>query len=98
MEILGSLEHLVLLAVRVEVGANGMAIVALLEGKGLTRNSPGSIYTTLDRLTRKKLLKKTVQAARPIRGGRHRYAYTLTASGTKRLEEHSALVGSFDPA
>ena len=47
--------------------------------------SLGSIYTPLERLTRKGLLTSYLTEATPERGGRHKRVYQLTQAGRQAL-------------
>ena len=47
--------------------------------------SLGSVYTPLERLTRKGLLASYLTEATPERGGRHKRVYQLTPSGRRAL-------------
>lgn len=52
--------------------------------------SVGALYTTLDRLERRGLLKSTWGEATAVRGGKRKRYYTLTAAG------HDALARAWD--
>ncbi len=85
-ESLGDLETLILLAtLRLGEEAYGVSIrdeIAARTGRRLTR---GAIYTALRRLGDKKLLEAEVGSPTPIRGGRAKRFFTVSAIGMKRL-------------
>ena len=83
---LGDFEFTILAAVA-QLGdeAYGAAIHRLILEK-LGRNAAvGAIYLTLRRLSDKKLLTSRVSDPTPVRGGRARRHYRLTASGAASL-------------
>ena len=83
---LGEFELLVLLSV-LRIGqddasaASGAAIARELEEQAQRRVSRGALYTTLDRLEGKGLLRWKIAAGGPERGALPRRAYTVTARG-----------------
>jgi PadR family transcriptional regulator, regulatory protein PadR len=84
--ILGEFEHLVLLAVlRLEADANGAAIARELEEQAGRRVSRGALYTTLDRLEVKGLLRWKLAVGSAERNTLPRRAYTVTARGMGAL-------------
>ncbi len=79
---LGEFEQIVLLAIlRLKDKAYGVSIRAeILEH---TRRDPsaGALYTTLDRLEQKGMLRSRTGEPTPQRGGRAKRYYTVTAAG-----------------
>lgn len=85
-EQLGAFEELVLLAVHgLGDAAYGMAVQEMLEGVTGRSVSLGPVYTVLDRLEGKGLVRSTVVAGTPTRGGRSRRVFRLTAAGSRAL-------------
>lgn len=85
-EQLGAFEELVLLAVRgLDDEAYGIAVQQLLEQETGRSVSLGPVYTVLDRLEGKGLVRSTMVAGTPTRGGRSRRVFTLTAAGSRAL-------------
>ena len=83
---LGELEQLVLLAIlRLGDGAYGVSIRAELAERTGRRIVPGALYTTLDRLEDKGVLRSYLGEHTPERGGRAKRYYSLTASGKRSL-------------
>jgi DNA-binding PadR family transcriptional regulator len=79
---LGEFEYLLLTAaVRLGEDAYGAAIRQEIEGTTERRCSIGAIYTTLDRLEVKGLLKTWMGEATPQRGGRRKRMVRVTAKG-----------------
>ena len=85
---LGEFEQVVLLAIlKLETeGAYGVSIRATISAHTKRNPTPGAIYTTLDRLERKKLVRSTVGEATPQRGGRAKRYYRVTALGLAALK------------
>jgi DNA-binding PadR family transcriptional regulator len=87
---LGEFEQLVLLSVlriaRTDpAGASGAAIARELEERAGRRVSRGALYTTLDRLEGKGLLRWKIALGGPERGALPRRAYAVTARGVTAL-------------
>ena len=86
---LGEFEQLVLLAVlRAAQGgatASGVAVARELERQAGRRVSRGALYTTLDRLEGKGLLRWRIAPGSDDRGALPRRAYAVTARGTEAL-------------
>jgi DNA-binding PadR family transcriptional regulator len=79
---LGEFEHLVLLAVlRLGEDAYAVPIRAEIEERAGRAVARGALYTTLDRLEQKSLLRSRLGEALAERGGRPRRYYTVTARG-----------------
>ena len=92
---IGALELATLLAVaRLREDAYGLAIRRDLIERLDRDYTPGAIYTTLQRLEDKGLLKSQAGAPLPVRGGRSRRCYTLTGSGSRALRNAERLAGS----
>ena len=85
-DFLGEFEQMVLLAVmRLGERAYGLAIRDELEAVAGRRPSSGSLYTTLDRMERKGLIRSRAGEAPPARGGRARRYVTVTPAGQTLL-------------
>ena len=79
---LGEFEYLVLsAAVRLDNAAYGAAIRLDIEQSTGRRCSIGALYTTLDRLESKGLIKTRMGGATPERGGRPKRMVRVTAKG-----------------
>jgi DNA-binding PadR family transcriptional regulator len=88
--VLGDFEQLVLLGVlRLERDdeAYGAAIRQELHTRSGRDVSINAVYTTLDRLERKGLLKSWVGDPTPVRGGRRRKCYALRPAGVAALRQ-----------
>ena len=83
---LGEFEHLVLLAVlRLGEDAYAVPVRAEIEHRGGRKVARGALYTTLDRLEQKALVRSRLGEALAERGGRPRRYYTGTARGRASL-------------
>ena len=81
---LGEFEYLLLTAaVRLGENAYGAAIRLEIENSTERRCSLGALYTTLDRLETKGLLKTWMGDATPQRGGRAKRMVRVTAKGVQ---------------
>jgi PadR family transcriptional regulator PadR len=79
---LGEFEQLVLLAIlRLQTEAHGVGIGRALEADAGRSVSRGALYTTLDRLEAKGLVRWKLVAGGAERGRLPRRAYTVTARG-----------------
>ena len=87
---LSEFELYVLLAV-VRLGSDvpGAAVRAEIERASGRSPSIGAVHTTLGRLEDKGLVRHGLSDPEPVRGGRARKCYALTAAGRRALE-HSA--------
>jgi DNA-binding PadR family transcriptional regulator len=87
-ERLGEFEELVLLCVR-QLGddAYGAAIQEMLRVSAGREVTLGAIYAALDRTVRKGLAKSWMGDPAPVRGGRAKRFYALTAEGEQALLE-----------
>jgi DNA-binding PadR family transcriptional regulator len=85
---LGDFEQLVLLGVlRLEDAAYGAAIRQEIHARSGRDVSINAVYTTLDRLEGKGLLKSWVGDPTPQRGGRRRKFYALRPAGVAALRQ-----------
>lgn len=83
---LGELEQLILLAIlRLGPDAYGLSIARALEAHAGRRLSRGALYTTLDRLETKGLLRWKTETGGPERAGLPRRVYAVTARGVAAL-------------
>jgi len=84
--ILGEFELLVLLAlVRLGNGAYGASILKEIRDRTGRVPSEGTVYMTLGRLTKKKLIASYVGLPTHARGGRRRRHYLIDTGGQKAL-------------
>jgi DNA-binding PadR family transcriptional regulator len=82
----GEFEQLVLLAIlQLNSGAYGPNISAELEEKAGRRVSRGALYSSLDRLQQKGLIKWKIEAATSSRGGHAKRLFEVTPDGVKTL-------------
>jgi PadR family transcriptional regulator, regulatory protein PadR len=93
MNRLGAFEHLLLLAlVRLGDGTYGVPIRDELEARTGRLVSPGAIYTALDRLEQRGLVRSQLGEPTPARGGKRKRCYRLTAKGSVALRDaHGAI-------
>ncbi|MEP6729929.1 MAG: helix-turn-helix transcriptional regulator [bacterium] len=85
---LGSLELAALLTVaRLADDAYGLAVRRDLIERTRRDHSVGAVYTTLQRLEDKGLLKSRMSDPLPVRGGRARRHFTLTSAGARALRD-----------
>jgi PadR family transcriptional regulator, regulatory protein PadR len=85
---LGDFEQLVLLGVlRLEEGAYGAAIRQEIHARSGRDVSINAVYTTLERLEGKGLLRSWVGEPTPQRGGRRRKFYALRPAGLAALRQ-----------
>ena len=90
---LGELEQLVLLALlRLGDGAYGMTVREELVQVARRRPSYATIYSTLQRLESKGLVKARLGDPTPERGGRRKRLFTLTPAGSSVLRQSLAAV------
>jgi len=92
---LGTLEHLLLLALlRLGDDASGVPIRDEIERRTDRVVSPGAIYTSLDRLERRGLVRSRLGEPTPQRGGKRKRHYRLTPTGADAIRRtHAAIVG-----
>jgi len=85
---LGSLELATLLTVaRLGDEAYGLAVRHALAERTGRDYSVGAVYTTLQRLEDKGLLRSHASEPLPVRGGRSRRHFTLTGSGARAIRD-----------
>jgi PadR family transcriptional regulator, regulatory protein PadR len=85
---LGDFEQVILLAlVRLEGEAHGVAIASEIERRTSRKVAPGALYTVLDRLEEKGLVKSWVGDSTPERGGRRRRVYRLQKAGARAVRD-----------
>ncbi len=90
-DLLGTFEQAVLLAVwNLAAQAYGRAILRGTQAALDREAAAGAVYATLDRLEQKGLLTSRVEAGTPVRSGRARRYYRLTALGVRALNESKA--------
>lgn len=83
---LGEFEQLVLIAiVRLDEDAYGATIRREIEERTARRLSISAVYTTLDRLERKGLVRSWIGQPTAERGGRRRKHFALQAPGARAL-------------
>lgn len=84
---LGALELTILLAVaRLGPEAHGLAVRRDISERTGHDYSVGAVYTTLDRLLDKGLVSSRTTEPLPVRGGRSRREFRLTAAGTRAID------------
>ena len=85
---LGELEQILLFAL-VALGddAYGVTIRELIDSETGRAPSPGAIYTGYERLERRGMVESRFGEATPVRGGRPKRHYAITAKGAKALRE-----------
>jgi PadR family transcriptional regulator PadR len=87
-DVLGEVEHLVLLAVvRLGDTAYGVTIRREIERVTGREVAMGALYTALDRLQRKDFVRSSLSDPIPERGGRSRRQYRLRPSGAAALRQ-----------
>src|ERR671918_2918570 len=83
---LGEFEQLILLAIlRLGDGAYGVTIRAELADRAGRSVAPGALYTALERLEAKGLVRSRMGDPTPQRGGRAKRYVTVTAAGMRAL-------------
>jgi PadR family transcriptional regulator PadR len=92
-EPLGSLEHIVLLAVMgLESDAYGMTVRRAIESATGRDISIGAVYATLVRLESKRLIKSHTGEPTAERGGRAKRYFRMTASGEGALRNTHEII------
>ncbi len=82
----GEFEQIVLLAIlRLGEDAYGVSIRAEIAACTGRKPTPGSIYTTLDRLESKGFVKSRLGDATPVRGGRAKRYFSVTRTGVEAV-------------
>jgi PadR family transcriptional regulator len=90
---LGEFEHLLLLTVlRLGSDAYGSDIARDLATRAGRRVTRGALYSSLDRLEQKGLLRWKAAEGSPLREGLPRRLYTVTGSGVAALRESRNLL------
>ena len=88
---LGSFEQAVLLAIiRLDDGAYGRAVLNEVAARLERDVAAGAVQATLERLERKGLVRSTLGSGTPIRDGRARRFYTVSAAGLHELNDARA--------
>ena len=83
---LGEFEQIVLLAIlRLDDHAYGVAIRSEIATHSRREAAPGALYTTLDRLEDKGLVRCKLGESTPERGGHAKRYYTVTAKGVQAV-------------
>ena len=83
---LGEFEQLILLAIlRLGDQAYGVTIRTEISVRAGRTVAPGALYTALDRLEEKGLVRSRMGEPTPQRGGRAKRYFTVTASGAKAI-------------
>lgn len=87
-DLLGAFEQAVLLAiVRLAANAYGRTILHEAQASLGRQVSAGAVYTTLDRLEQRGLVRSRLEQGTEARGGRPRRYYTVAAEGVNALNE-----------
>ena len=87
-ELLGAFEQAVLVAIlRLGDGAYGRTILHQVQNSLARQVSAGSVYTTLDRLENRGLVRSKLADGTPVRGGRTRRYYVVAAGGVRALND-----------
>jgi DNA-binding PadR family transcriptional regulator len=90
-DLLGTFEQAVLLAVwNLTDQAYGRAILRGTQEALDREGAAGAVYATLDRLEQKGLVSSRVESGTPVRSGRARRYYQLTAVGVRALNDSKA--------
>lgn len=103
MKLLSRSEEIILLAIlKLKDGAYGVSIrEQIFKDTGDTW-SFASIYTPLEKLTRKKYVLKTKGEPSPERGGKSKYLYSLTQDGkfalSNILHSHNRVWAGINPS
>ena len=92
---IGQLELIVLLAVaRLGEEAYGLGVRRDVSERTGRDYSIGAVYTTLQRLEDKGLLRSKATDPLPVRGGRSRRLFKLTAAGARAMREAERIATS----
>ncbi len=90
---LGEFEHVVLLAIlQLSDDAHAITIREHLAAGAERSVSRGALYATLERLTRKELLRWETDEATPSRGGMPRRRFTVTTKGVKAIRTSQRMI------
>jgi DNA-binding PadR family transcriptional regulator len=91
MNRLGQFEQLLLLAlVRLGDDTYGVPIKEEIEARTGRTVSPGAVYTALDRLETRGLVRSRLGEPTPERGGKRKRTYRLTAKGSEAIAQAHA--------
>jgi PadR family transcriptional regulator PadR len=83
---LGEFEQIVLLAIlRLDKDAYGVSIRAEIAARTGREPAPGALYTTLDRMEEKGMVRSWMGEATPQRGGRPKRRFAVTRAGRSAL-------------
>ena len=86
-ELLGSLEHIILLALaRLDESAHGMIVRREIEERIGRNISIGAVYATLERLEAKGYVSSFTGEPTPERGGRAKRLFRVEAAGKRALQ------------
>jgi PadR family transcriptional regulator, regulatory protein PadR len=86
-ELLGSLEHIILLALaRLDDGVHGMIVRREIEERTGRNISIGAVYATLERLEAKGYVSSFTGEPTPQRGGRAKRLFHVEAAGKRALQ------------
>ncbi len=85
---LGEVEQLLLVAlVALRDKAHGVEVRELIEKQGDKSLSPGAIHTGFERLQRRGYVESQLGDPTPVRGGRRKRHYRITAAGARALRD-----------
>lgn len=85
---LGEFEQIVLLAIlRLRENAYGVTIRSEISVRTGRRTTRGALYTTLDRLEDKGLVRSKMGDPTPMRGGRAKRYYAVSAAGIRAIAQ-----------
>jgi len=86
-ELLGSLEHVILLALmQLDESAHGMIVRREIEERTGRNISIGAVYATLERLEEKGYVSSFTGQPTPERGGRAKRLFRIEAAGKRALQ------------
>jgi PadR family transcriptional regulator PadR len=92
-DVLGAFEQAILLSVvRLGGDAYGRAVLKEVQSRLKRDVSAGALYTTLDRLEKRALLRSRLEPGSVARAGRPRRFYSVTGAGARALNESRATV------
>ncbi len=92
---IGEFEQLILLALlRLESDAYGVTIRREIHRRTGRDVAQGAVYTVLNRLADKGLVRSRIAETAPARGGRRRKYYQLSPAGARALHRSLADVGA----
>jgi DNA-binding PadR family transcriptional regulator len=87
-DVLGTFEQAVLLSIlRLREQGYGRAILKEVQRRTGRESAAGAVYATLERLEAKGLVSSRLGSGTPIRDGRPRRYYTVTAAGVTALND-----------